>query len=307
MLRDFFYMTKSDRRIIVSAMVLIGVAVGIIFIAGGKDRIPDSTTIPQTNASSATDSVVSMVSEVAEAPSVSENAELFPFDPNTADSTSLLRLGLAKWQVRNIYKYRAAGGVYRTKEDFAQLYGLTVRQYRELEPYITIGADYLPASTLFADRKAERANGTERRDTVFTPRYPVKLAEGETIDLATADTALLQRVPGIGSYYARRIVDYRQRLGGYVSTSQLNEIDGFPQAALSYFTLGNGGAPMEKLNVNSLSLNELRQHPYINFYMARAIVNYRRQNGPIADIDELRLLQDFDDAVINRLRPYVCY
>lgn len=304
MLRDFFYMPKSDRRIIVSAMVLIGVAVGIIFIAGGKDKIPDSTAIPQTNASSPIDSVVPVVSE---APLTSETAELFPFDPNTADSSALLRLGLARWQVRNIYKYRSAGGVYRTKEDFAQLYGLTVKQYRELEPYITIGPDFQPASTLFANRKAERANGTERRDTAFTPRYPVKLVEGETIDLATADTALLQRVPGIGSYYARRIVEYRQRLGGYVSTSQLNEIEGFPQDALSYFTLVNGSVPTEKLNVNSLSLNELRHHPYVNFYQARAIVDYRRQNGPIADIDELRLLPDFNDAAIDKLRPYVGY
>ena len=305
MLREFFYMPKSDRRIIVSAVVLIGVAVGIIFLAGGKDRMPDSTTVSQTNACSPVDSVAS---EAQETPLVSSiPIELFTFDPNTADSTALLRLGLARWQVRNIYKYRAAGGVYRTKEDFAKLYGLTVRQYRELEPYITIGADFLPASTLFADRKTERSNATEQRDSAFTPRYPVKLAEGETVDLATADTALLQRVPGIGSYYARRIIAYRQRLGGYVSTSQLNEIESFPQEALAYFTLGNGGEPTEKLNVNSLSLNELKQHPYINFYQARAIVDYRRQNGPIADISELRLLPDFSDAAIDRLRPYVSY
>ena len=298
-------MTKRDRRIIVSAVVLIGVAVGIIFLAGGKARMPDSTTVPQTNAFSPVDSVAS---EAQEIPLVSSTPiELFTFDPNTADSTALLRLGLARWQVRNIYKYRAAGGVYRTKEDFAKLYGLTVKQYRELEPYITIGADFLPAATLFADRKTERANATEQRDSAFTPRYPVKLAEGETVDLATADTALLQRVPGIGSYYARRIIAYRQRLGGYVSTSQLNEIESFPQEALAYFTLGNGGEPTEKLNVNSLSLNELKQHPYINFYQARAIVDYRRQNGPIADISELRLLPDFGDAAIDRLRPYVSY
>lgn len=298
-------MTKSDRRIIMSMVVLIGVAVGVIFLAGGKDKIPDGTTVSQTNAFSPVDSVAS---EVQEAPLVSSTPiELFTFDPNTADSTALMRLGLSRWQVRNIYKYRAAGGVYRTKEDFAKLYGLTVRQYRELEPYITIGADFLPASTLFADRKTGRANATERHDSAFTPRYPVKLTEGETVDLATADTALLQRVPGIGPYYARRIIAYRQRLGGYVSTSQLNEIENFPQEALAYFTLGNGGEPTEKLNVNSLSLNELKQHPYINFYQARAIVDYRRQNGPIADISELRLLPDFSDAAIDRLRPYVSY
>ena len=307
-------MTKSDRRIILSALAIICVAVGIIFLAGGKTKMPDSTAVLQTNVSAPKDSVPAIPKVprgpvASEAPSpTSSSAERFPFDPNTADSTVLLRLGLARWQVSNIYKYRAAGGIYRTKEDFAQLYGLTVGQYRELEPYITIGADYQPASTLFANRKTEPTNDrTQRRDSVFTPRYPIKLAEGETIDLATADTTLLQRVPGIGSYYARRIVDYRQRLGGFISTSQLSEIDGFPHDALTYFTLANDGAPVEKLNVNSLSLNELKQHPYINFYRARAIVDYRRQNGPIADIGELRLLPAFDDALIGKLRPYVSY
>ena len=308
MFRDFFYMTKSDRRIILSALVLIGVAVAVIFLAGGRDKAQDSTAVQQAIADSTENAAASEVPVGSEAPLASASHELFAFDPNTADSLALLRLGLSKWQIRNIYKYRAAGGIYRSKEDFARLYGLTVRQYRELEPYITIGADFLPASTLFPDRKAEYTNGgTERHDSTFTPRYPVKLTEGETIDLATADTALLQRVPGIGSYYARRIAEYRQRLGGFADLSQLDEIDGFPHESLPYFTLNAGSSATEKLNVNSLSINELKRHPYINFYMARAIVDYRRQNGPITDINELRLLPDFDDATLNRLRPYVSY
>ena len=155
MFRDFFYMTKSDRRIILSALVLIGVAVAIIFLAGGRDKTQDSTAIQQANADSIENTAAPEVSVGSEAPLASTSHELFAFDPNTADSLALLRLGLSKWQIRNIYKYRAAGGVYRSKEDFARLYGLTVRKYRELEPYITIGADFQPAATLFPDRKAE--------------------------------------------------------------------------------------------------------------------------------------------------------
>ena len=295
MFGDFFYMPKSDRKIILSAVLLIGVAVGIIiFVGGGKTAAP--ATIGQADTA-----VLAMPAETYEAPMADVSAERFTFDPNTADSASLKRLGLTSWQIRNLYKYREMGGAFSRKEDFARLYGLTVKQYRELEPYIVIGADYRPAVTLFADRR------TEHRDTTFTPRYPVKLAEGETIDLATADTTLLQRVPGIGPYFARRIVDYRRRLGGYISLSQLVEIVDFPQEALSFFTLEEGVVPVEKLQVNSLSLNELKRHPYLNFYQARAIVDYRRQNGPIADISELRLLSDFSDADIDRLRPYVSY
>ena len=113
--------------------------------------------------------------------------ERFAFDPNTADSTELLRLGLHYWQVRNIYKYRAAGGVYRRPADFARLYGLTRKQYRELEPYIHISSDYAPAAGLFAEERHER------RDT--THRYPTKLKVGEQLDLNLSDTTALQRVP----------------------------------------------------------------------------------------------------------------
>ena len=118
-----------------------------------------------------------------------------------------MRLGLQPWQVRNIYKYRAHGGIYRQKEDFARLYGLTVKQYRELEPYIRISSDYLPASTLVGKHQQ-----TER-DTL---RYPIKLKEDEHVILNTADTTQLKKVPGIGSYYASEIIRHGQRLGGFV-------------------------------------------------------------------------------------------
>jgi len=219
----------------------------------------------------------------------SHAVERFPFDPNTADSTQLLRLGLQPWQVRNIYKYRAHGGIYRKKEDFAQLYGLTVKQYRELEPYIRISKDYLPASTLVGNRDL----------------YPVKIGENEHIVLNTADTTELQRVPGIGPYYAKEIVRRGKWLGGYVSVDQLDEIENFPQEAKKYFVIQD--ATPKKLNVNKLGLQELRKHPYINYYMAKTIVDYRRLHGPIKSLEDLHLSKDFPPEVIRRLSPYVEY
>ena len=238
----------------------------------------------------------------------SQAVERFPFDPNTADSTQLLRLGLQPWQVRNIYKYRAHGGIYRKKEDFAQLYGLTVKQYRELEPYIRISKDYLPASTLVGNRgnaneAVDRKTVSEGRDS--TLRYPVKIGENEHIALNTADTMELRRVPGIGPYYAKEIVRRRKWLGGYVSVDQLDEIENFPQEAKKYFVIQ--GASPKKLNVNRLSLQELRKHPYINYYMAKTIVDYRRLHGPIKSLEDLRLSKDFPPEVIKKLTPYVEY
>lgn len=222
--------------------------------------------------------------------------ELSAFDPNTADSTQLLRLGLQPWQVRSIYRYRAKGGTYRQPSDFARLYGLTVKQYKELLPYIRISDEYKSAAEVYGRTDADKVV----RDSL---RYPVKLQPGQYVVLDDADTTSLRKVPGIGRYYASRIVRYRNDLGGYVSVAQLSEIEGIPESALSYFKV-TGGA-VRKLNLNRLTLNELKHHPYINFYQARRIIDYRRLKGPLHSIDDLRLLKDFTQRDIERLRPYV--
>ena len=232
-----------------------------------------------------------------------QQVELFPFDPNTADSTQLLKLGLRPWQVRNIYKYRSKGGIYRKPSDFARLYGLTVKQYRMLEPYIRISSDYLPASTLIGEQAQSHASDDNCHQD--STRYPVKLKKGETIVLNQADTSELKKVPGIGSAYARAILRYGNRLGGYVSTTQLLEIDGVPESALPYFVLGK--SEVRKMNVNKLSLNQLRNHPYIGFYRAKAIVDYRRLHGNLKSLKELSLSPDFSDDIIKKLLPYVDY
>lgn len=293
-LGDLFYLNRHDRRIL---LVLLSVAAGcllMMWLSGDEFSKESSITSITSSTSFSRDSSSSRTSSYYQQP---VQAERFVFDPNTADSTQLFRLGLQAWQVRNIYKYRAAGGIYRKKEDFARLYGLTVKQYRELEPYIQISSDYLPASTLVKEDVP-----AYQRDTL---RYPIKIAENETVNLNVSDTAIYKKVPGIGSYYARRIADYSQRLGGFVSVNQLDEIDNFPREAKKYFVVST--SQVHKMNVNRLSLNELKHHPYINYYQAKAIVDYRRLHGPLHSLDDLRLLPDFSDEVINRLTPYVCF
>ena len=222
---------------------------------------------------------------------------LTEFDPNTADSTLLLQIGLQPWQVRCIYRYRAHGGGYRRPSDFARLYGLTAGQYRALEPYIRIAPDYRPAAEVYARPEAAEPSA---RDTL---RYPVKLKPTERVALNTADTALLKRVPGIGSYYARRIVNYRRQLGGYVSVSQLAEIEGMPAEAMAYFTVD--ASHIQRLRINELTLAQLRRHPYIDYLQARDICDYRRLKGPISSLAQLRLLHVFPEAALDRLRPYI--
>ena len=306
-------MNRNDRRIAIAALILGVLALVGLFVAGEGDGAHESHKAYESHETN----------EPHEPHEPHESriavVETFPFDPNTADSTQLLRLGLQPWQVRNIYKYRAHGGIYRCKEDFARLYGLTVKDYRRLEPYIRISNDYLPASTLVEGRRnvhderiAGRQKDTVRERTVggqrdtshsYTPLYPVKLKDTERVVLNTADTTQLKRVPGIGSYFARRIMRYGQQLGGYVSVDQLDEIEDFPEDAKKYFVIEQ--PVVRKVNVNQLTVQQLRRHPYINYFQAKEIVNYRRTKGPLHSLDELRLSRDFPPEAIRRLEPYV--
>lgn len=296
MIKEFFYFPKSDRRAMIfllAVVVLSAVVVGIMDKDGMSSQLArtDSLTADSSIRKAAVRRGVQYIYNVE-----TVRRKLSAFDPNTADSTLLLSLGLQPWQVRSIYRYRAKGGIYRQPSDFARLYGLTVKQYKELLPYIHISDEYKPAAEVYGRTDAVRSG----RDTL---RYPVKLQPGQYVTLDDADTASLRKVPGIGRYYASRIVRYRNDLGGYVSVAQLSEIEGIPEAALSYFKV-TGGA-VRKLNLNRLTLNELKHHPYINFYQARRIIDYRRLKGPLHSIDDLRLLKDFSQRDIERLRPYV--
>ena len=202
-IKEFFYLRKSDRKVILTLLCVIVVALGVIFLTGGD----------------------------------SESNELTPADT------------IRKEARRDTFQRRP----YRN--DTKNVYVRTKVVYRDT-----------------AYRRGKALSEAEY-DSVKA-HYQVKIKAGEHVVLNTADTTVLKTVPGIGPYYARKVVEYGQRLGGYVSVDQLDEIEGFPLDAKDYLTID--GASPRKLNVNTLTLNELRKHPYLSFYQATAITDFRR-------------------------------
>ena len=124
------------------------------------------------------------------------------------------------------------------------------------------------------------------------------------LDINIADSASLVKLPGIGPWFASRIVEYRAKLGGYFSVDQLSEIDGLPDSVMQWFVVTDT-VKFNKIPVNRSSLSELRRHPYINFYQARAIVELRQQYGTIKGPERLSLLEEFTGQDLERLKPYL--
>ena len=238
--------------------------------------------------------------------------ETFPFDPNTADSTTLLRLGLSPWQVRSIYRYRAKHGRYHKPDDFKRLPGLTNEQWERLMPQIRISTDfqYVETKQTYQESVDEMEEIEEKlgmsyaalRDTSY---HQEKIRPGQTIDINTADTAQLKMIPGIASKRAARIVAYRRSLGGFVNVEQAMEATELPDSVLKYMTL----SPVEvaKINVNKLSVQQLMKHPYLSFYQAKAIFEHRQNKGDLQSLDELSRLEGFRATDIDRLRHYISF
>lgn len=332
-LKDCILLIRNDRSFALGVLVTAIALIALLFAGnGGKEAESGEDNRDSLKASSDTRAGKGYARSEY---SLSDNGKgyyaaepkevcLRAFDPNTADSTTLLLLGLTPWQVKNIYRYRAAGGVYTCKEDFARLYGLSVKKYRELEPYIRISPEYRPASEVYHKAYGRPAEQREGQNAAVASRPMTasdstvaraiaydevrKLRKGETIALNLADTTELRSVPGIGRYYARKIARYREQLGGFTSVEQLKEIDDFPLSALPYFSLDNdGGQHIRKININKASTEELRRHPYITPVMARQIRRYIQMKGRIEHLSDLRLLPSFTPETIERLLPYIEY
>ena len=164
--------------------------------------------------------------------------ENFRFDPNTVSVEDLMRLGFSQRQALSIDNYRQKGGRFRRKADFAKSYVVADSVYKRLEPYIHI------------------------------PK----------IDLNAADSATFETLPGIGKFFAARMVSYRKELGGYSYPEQLMDIWHFDRekydALQDLITVG----PAAPYPLWTLPEEALRKHPYIGKYAARGIVLYREHN-----------------------------
>ena len=224
------------------------------------------------------------------------------FDPNTADSSTLVHLGLKPWQASNMLKYRAKGGRYRKTEDLKRLYGMTDSMYLALLPYVVI-------DTLAIDRWRDSV----RMAADSVPRY-VSHKRDTILNLRTADTTELKMIKGIGSYRAKQIIRYREQLGGFVSVEQLREVKALQpllkdslstDSLLSHFFLDS--VRVVPLKVNSMRVEQLQRHPYLSFEQARAIYELRRKKIHLKHLDQLRTLDCLTEQDIQRLRPYLSF
>ena len=161
--------------------------------------------------------------------------ETFRFNPNTVSLEDLMRLGFSEKQAQSILNYRAKGGRFRRPADFAKSFVVADSVFDRLEPYIDI------------------------------PR----------IDINKADSTAFETLPGIGPYFAAKMVSYRKELGGYSHPEQLMDIYHFDREKYDGLKDLITCSPPEPYPIWTLSERDLARHPYISRDEAHSIVLYR--------------------------------
>ncbi len=235
------------------------------------------------------------------------------FDPNTATADDYISMGFSEKQAAVIIRYRNKGGSFRVKEDFSRLYVVDSSTYRIFEPYIKIKNTEIANPNHTQVNKAgvlpgNERSGLERSDVGraganlpnFTKNKPL-------IELNSADSLELLKIYGVGPVFASRILKYRTKTGGFYSIQQLAEVYGLDSTRYA------GIAPqvrvdttlITKININTITLEALRRHPYIDYYTAKALIDKRVQLGSYKTMEEIRQVLIGKEGLFERVKGYV--
>jgi competence ComEA-like helix-hairpin-helix protein len=217
--------------------------------------------------------------------------ELFYFDPNTATVTDWKKLGIRDKTISTIQKYISKGGRFYKPEDIGKIWGLHPDEIQRLLPYVKIASK--------EDAYSEKNTAAKFFDK--TKSIPA------VIDINNADTSALIALPGIGSKLAQRIINFRDKLGGFYTVQQVTETFGLPDSTFQKIKtrLAANDKTVKKININTATLDELKVHPYIRYNIANAIVQYRSQHGNFTSVVGIKNIMLITDDLFNKLEPYL--
>lgn len=218
---------------------------------------------------------------------------LFDFDPNTISLEELKQLGFSEKTAGILINYRNKGGFFKVKTDLKKVYGVDQELFNKLEDHIII---------------PQPAKGSKISRSEKSLPYPTlhDTAPAAPIDINAANAETWQSLKGIGPSYAKRITRYREKLGGFCSIDQVATTYGLPDSTFQNIKPFLKLSPVfRKIDINSASIEDMKQHPYISSKIAQLIVSYRGHHGHFQSIEDLAKIRAFDQKLVIKLEPYL--
>ena len=209
---------------------------------------------------------------------------LFYFNPNTLSDEGWLALGLSSKRINTLRNFQKTGATFKTKEDLKKCFSITDEFYKRIKEFVLI--------------PEIKNSGT----TSIKPKTTLQLVE-----INKADSLQLITINGVGPFYAKQILKYRKQLGGFISYNQITEIWGLENLEFEKFKQKTSVDTLciSKININTVELNQLRLHPYLNYKQAKMIVNYRKQHGSFKQVKDIRKIKPITLELFRKIAPYL--
>ena len=304
--KDYFYLNRGEQRAMLILFALIILVYGMLIFSKFQTGHSNVDTVAFAkevrafehqidSAGSFQSTRFSRSNPISYKSSYAPNEKLkpltpFPFDPNTLTEKGWLKMGLPDRLIRTILNYTSKGGHFYQKEDLQKIYGLTASQYSTLEPFILI-----PPRP-----KTDYAFSAYKKPGYIKPVI-------QPVELNSVDSAGLDALRGIGPVFAMRILRFRDLLGGYAKREQLQEVYGLDstlyQLILPFVKVDP--EKIKRININQCPLPALKKHPYIGYYIAKAIADYRVKHLKFRSVDEVSLLPGMTPEKFKQLSPYL--
>lgn len=218
--------------------------------------------------------------------------KIFPFNPNLITDYKGYTLGMSLEEIDRLHLYRAGDKWVNSSEEFQVVTKISDSLLEKISPYFKF-PDWVTSEK--SSSRTKVSNSTQK-------------AYQEKIDLNTVTAEELMMLKGIGETLSGRIVNYRNKIGGFVSDLQLKDIYGLNyelrEEIQSYYTV-KSSPEIEIFNINEASVLELSGIPYINYELAREIVNYRLLHEKIGSFEELSKIKEFPSEKIDRIALYL--
>jgi len=312
--KDYLRFTKKDRVGIIVLVSLIFLVIFLPYLWPAKKPIPASkeeiekikSQVAELNKNSNKAETTNREEASSFHPATAEKTygtavyKLFYFDPNTLNAEGWQQLGIREKTATTIVKYVSKGGRFRQPEDMARIYGLGQKDYLRLLPFVKI------ASLPFKEK--EEANDKKSLSSNTKPAFAEKhFSETKAFDINHADTAAFIALPGIGSKLAARIIAFREKLGGFYSVQQVSETYGLPDSTFNKIQslLQCNHPAIRQIDINTADANTLKQHPYIRWNLANAIVQYRAQHGSFKSVADLQQIELVTPEIFEKLKIYM--
>jgi competence protein ComEA len=180
--------------------------------------------------------------------------------------------------------------------------------YRLFRKDSTINATRFNAA-LAQLKKAEYVKPASKSYTKFSTTNSKSSKPKAFVELNTADSAHLTAIDGIGPAFAKRIIYYRERIGGFISKEQLKEVFGIDE--LKYKQVKDqvkvDASRIHYIKINTITFDKLRLMPYLNYKQVSAVIEYRKQHSNYTSIDDVKNIAIIDEVILRKIEPYLSF